>query len=128
MDNEIKPEDVVSVKAVRLDVLKLELAKRKLCNCFEPSYEVDTQNRIVTCQDCGAIVDPFDALVQTAWQHDRINRAHERMLEERESIAGYKPHLKVFKALESRYRSDKYSMVPQCPRCSKPFDFSEITR
>lgn len=53
-------------KITRIDVIKIERGKRKLCNCSNPHYEVDTQNKIVMCLDCGAVLDPFDTLVKIA--------------------------------------------------------------
>ena len=40
--------------------------EKKLCKCDPPHYEIDVVNRIVSCQDCGATVDAFDALVTLA--------------------------------------------------------------
>ena len=49
-------------KIKRIDVLKVEYGKRKLCECRNPHYEIDNVNKIVQCEDCGAIVEPFEAL------------------------------------------------------------------
>lgn len=122
----IDKDDIVSVTPVRLDVLKIAFGKRKLCQCFEPSYEVDTQNRLVWCRDCSAIVDPFEALKQIAWQHERINRAHERMMDERESVVGYEPRLKVMKELSKRYTGKNSPMVPRCPHCGDAFEIHDL--
>lgn len=125
-ENIINKEDIVSVTPVRLDVLKIEFDKRKLCQCFEPRYKIDTQNRLVWCRDCNAIVDPFEALKQVAWQHERINDIHERMLEERRSVAGYEPRLHVMKELSKRYTGKNSPMVPRCPHCGDPFEIHDL--
>lgn len=111
----------------RIDVLRVEFGKRKLCECYNPHYEIDYQNRLVYCLDCGAIVDPFEALVKLARHYERIGEQVEALLEQRREIASYKPHLVVLKELEKRYRSQHFSMVPCCPRCGEPFDLPELT-
>ena len=46
MDNEI----------ISFSLAKIERGREKLCKCDPPHYEIDTVNRIVSCQDCGATV------------------------------------------------------------------------
>lgn len=113
------PEKVSSI-----DILRVEYGRRKICQCFDPHYEIDYQNRLVYCKDCGAIVDPFEALYNLAKYYDRLHTQVKNLLEERRQIANYKPHLVVIKELESHYRSGK--MVPCCPRCGEPFDLKEL--
>ncbi|WP_195985355.1 hypothetical protein [Clostridium sp. D33t1_170424_F3] len=119
--------DSLPDKVKRIDVLRVEYGKKKLCQCYDPHYEIDYQNRLVYCVDCGAIVDPFEALMGIAKSYDRISRQIEALLEQRREIASYKPHLVVIKDLERRYRAQNFSMVPCCPRCGEPFDLSELT-
>lgn len=57
--------------AKRIDVLRIEYGRRKLCQCSESHYEIDCANRLVYCTNCGAIVDPFDALIRLAQQYGR---------------------------------------------------------
>ena len=127
MDNDfINKDDIVKVTPVRLDVLKIEFAKRKLCDCFEPKYEIDYQNRLVWCTECKAIVDPFEALLHIARNHDRINRQHEAMLKERESVAGYNPRMHIIKKLAERYGNKRNPLIPCCPICREPFELQDI--
>lgn len=114
-------------KVKRIDVLRIEYSRKKLCRCNDPHYEIDNQNKLVYCLDCGAIVEPFEALLYIANYYERINSQVEALLEQRREIAGYKPHLIVIKELESHYRANHFSMVPCCPRCGKPFDLTELT-
>ena len=113
-------------KITRIDVVRVERGKEKLCKCRKPHYEIDTQNHIVMCLDCGAIVDPFVAITQIATDCDRLNSQVKTILEQAREIQNYKPHLRVIKEIEHRYRANKFSMVPCCPRCGEPFDLAEI--
>ncbi len=112
----------------RIDILRIEKSMSKLCRCHEPRYELDTANRLVYCQDCGAIVDPFDALSKLAWKYEHLNNQVASLLEQAKEIQNYKPHLRVFKGLEKSYRATKYSMVPVCPHCGQGFDFKDINQ
>ena len=109
----------------RIDILKIEYAIEKLCKCRFPKYTIDYQNRLVYCQDCGAIIDPFDALKKLAQHYDRVNEQVRGLLNQAKEIQKYKPHIKVIKSLESSYRSGK--MVPNCPHCHKAFDLKDLT-
>lgn len=113
-------------KVIRMDVVRVEQAKMKSCECFEPHYTIDTINRLVYCKDCGAIVDPFNALTYLAEHYDRIAKWTETILEQRRQIESYKPHLVVIKQLEEQCRANKYSMMPVCPHCKEPFELSDL--
>lgn len=108
----------------RFDILKIEYGKKKLCQCFDPHYEIDMQNRLVYCIDCNAIIDPFEVLCSLARHYSRIENQVNGLLEQRRKIVNYKPWLLVFRDLESRYRSKE--MLPCCPECGKPFYFEQI--
>lgn len=121
-------EDELPGEIKRFDVIRVEYGKRKLCECREPHYEVDFQNRLVSCLDCGAIVDAFDALVKITRHYDRLADYDQYLLETRRKLVNYKPRLAIIKELEHRYRSKTYPEFPVCPRCGEAFDFSEITQ
>ncbi len=58
MSNLIKEKD----KVLSFTLYKVERGKEKICRCNPPHLEIDTTNRIVVCMDCGATIDPFEAL------------------------------------------------------------------
>lgn len=113
-------------KIVRLDVLRVERGLRKQCICPLPHYEIDAQNRLVYCSDCGAIVDPYDALNKMAYRYEQVDEHTQYLLEERRKINDYKPRLVVIKKLEQKYRGPNHSMIPTCPRCKAAFDLAEL--
>ena len=117
--------DKLPDKVKRIDVLRVEYKHKKLCQCVRtPSYEIDVVNRLVYCQVCGAIVDPFEALKRVASHYGGLGDQVEQLLNQAREIDSYKPHLRVIKKLEKSYRGD---MVPCCPKCEQPFDLAEIT-
>lgn len=116
----------MSDRPVRFDLARIEYGKKKLCQCITPHYEIDVQNRLVTCTTCNAIVEPYEALLQLARHWERNNNIHEAMLAEREAVAGYTPQRKVIKNLESKYNQRNPVMLPTCPRCHAPFKIEEL--
>lgn len=56
-----------------IDIIRIEYGRKKICSCSTPQYEIDYANRLVLCTDCGAVVDPFEALYKLARHYDRIN-------------------------------------------------------
>lgn len=113
-------------KIVRFDALRVEYGRAKVCQCKSASYEIDYQNRLVYCQDCGAIVDPFEALLNIAKYYDRYEDYLEYLLEEQKKLEDWNPRLRTIKNLAERYHSGK--MAPVCPRCGEAFDLKEIER
>lgn len=114
-------------KVVRFDVLRVERGRQKMCRCSNPHYEVDKQNRLVYCLDCGAVVDPFEALYEISVHYQRIEEWTQQNLEQRRQIDSYKPRRVVIKKLEERYvRNDKSDLIPTCPACGKPFELESL--
>lgn len=109
----------------RLDKIRIERGLGKVCKCKNRTFIIDTDNRRVTCGQCGAVIDPYDALYDIAFEDERRNESLERMRAQAEEIANYKPYLKVIKRLEKDYRGRK--MLPNCPRCHQPFYLEELT-
>lgn len=117
--------DELPDKVIQLEVLRINRNIGKRCTCLQPNYVLDPLNREVNCSKCGSRVDTFDAFYDLACHWERMEWEVEALLEQRKQIANYKPHLVVFKDLESQYRSKK--MLPCCPECGKPFYFEHIT-
>lgn len=119
--------DKLPEKIIRFDMVKVDYGIRKMCRCSTPHYEVDYQNRMVYCADCGAIIDPFNALVNIARNRERMDEHTERMLEQRRQIENYHPRRVVIKKLEQKYiGAEKYGLEPSCPHCGKFFPLEKL--
>lgn len=112
-------------KIIDLEVLRINRNIGKRCKCENRNFVVDTDNREITCGKCGAWVDPYEAIYELARTRERMVDETKRLLEQRKQIINYKPHLLVFRNLESHYRSKE--MLPCCPECGKAFYFEHIT-
>lgn len=110
-------------KITRIEILKLDKASKKICNCNNFKYTVDSTNRLVYCDCCGAVVEPFKAIENLAIHTDRLSSQLESIFEQKKKILNYKPHLEIFKNMEYNYTHGK---IPYCPHCNKMFDFKEI--
>jgi hypothetical protein len=113
-------------KLVSLDQVRISRGLEKICKCDNRKFVIDTSNRRVTCNGCGATVDPYEAMLELAFNREKHMNELERLYEQRKQIVNYKPHLVVIKTLEKQYRGRK--MIPNCPRCSEPFYLEELTR
>lgn len=117
-------------KIIELDQVRINRGLEKICKCKNRRFMIDAKNRRVTCQSCGAVIDPYDALYEIGTKDEYRMEQVQRLLEQKKQIMNYKPHLKVFKYLEKRYRRGKYkerAMLPCCPECGEPFFFEHIT-
>lgn len=112
---------------IRFDLLKINHDARKLCTCKKPHYELDMKNRMVKCTDCGAIVDPFEALETFALQYDyyadyqkKLSEEINYLKQEAERQSRRRLKLQTFKDMERAYVQN--DLLPCCPHCDKPFD------
>jgi len=109
-------------KIVRFDVLRIEHANRKLCTCLYPAYRIDPANRLVYCEVCGGIVDPFEALYRLAMQPERLTQLIEAKQMELAELDAYKPRLRIIKFIEKQ----SHSHMPSCPVCGNYFDLCDL--
>ena len=118
--------DELPKKIKKIDVLRVEYGRRKICTCHYPHFELDHSNRLVYCKDCHAIIDPYEALYKLARNFECAEKQLEGLYDQRKKIENYKPHLVVIKSLEKNYREFNYSMMPTCPHCKEPFGLEEL--
>lgn len=111
-------------KIVKIEQLKINRSLNKICSCDDRRFTIDAKNKRVLCDECGASLDPYDALYDLATKRERMQQEIENLLEQRKAIVNYKPWLVVIKYLEQKYRGKK--MLPNCPRCSEPFYLEEL--
>ena len=111
-------------KVVNIETLIINRRREKNCKCKKPHYEIDIQNHLVYCQDCIALVEPFEALVQLARHIEEINDNIESATRYKKELMSYKPYLREAKRYEKMMR-EKH-MLPLCPHCHKPFNWNEV--
>ena len=127
MSNLIEEKD----KLVSFTLFKVEKGREKLCKCNPPRLTIDEQNRIVTCELCGATLDGFDALMRVA---DYLDKLHEYETFVKEKANTYRKladkewnrRIKnaVFKDMDKQYQNGMY---PYCPKCREMINPIEIT-
>jgi hypothetical protein len=104
-------------KIQRIDILRIEHNMRKLCACLHHSYVIDTENKLVYCKHCGAIIDPFEALCELARDVEHWNNQTEMMLKQQKEIQNWKPWLLPLRKVEKLYRAGQ--LLPMCPHCGR---------
>lgn len=119
-------------KVLSFTLFRVEKGREKICKCKAPHYVIDTVNRIVICEDCGATLDAFDALERLV---DHVKRYEEFQKEAIRKTNAYREEAnkelrrrfrnRAFKEMDQHYKSGMY---PICPECGNIFDPSEIKR
>lgn len=112
------------------DIAKINRGKEKICKCKYPHYEIDTVNRLVMCTDCGAVVEPFDALLSFVERIEEIEQLQKRMREKAihyGEFADEEMHRmiknRVFREMNEKYKRD---MIPRCPKCGDFFEPTDL--
>jgi len=116
--------DKLPDKIIPISTLRINRDKNKKCTCRNRKFEIDTQNREISCQECGAIVHPYDALFDIAMHYERLEEEVSNLLAVRKQIVDYKPHLLVMRELEKIYMGGR--MLPCCPHCHKGIHAKEL--
>ncbi len=117
-------------KILSFTLFKIEKGREKICKCNPPHYEIDPINRIVTCVDCGATLDAFDALMSLYQHMDKYREYQEKALEKCKLYGEWadeewrrRMKNKAFKDMDKQYQS---GMLPHCPKCGEIFEPMEI--
>lgn len=118
--------DELPKKVKYIDIVRIEYGRKKICDCIPPHYEIDYKNRLVLCTDCGAVMDPFDALYRMALRYESINSQLDMVQRQAEELKNYQPRRRVLKELEWRMSRGENTMVPSCPHCHEPFELEEL--
>ena len=120
--------DKLPEKIGKIEQLRVVRGTKKTCTCKKPLYEIDINNHLVYCKECGAIVEPFTALTECAMYYERIEESVSNLLKQRNEIKNYKPRLVVIKQIEKLYNGYKEEMCPSCPTCGEVFELSDLTK
>lgn len=117
---------------VSFALFKVERGREKICKCNPPHYVIDTVNRIVTCEDCGATIDAFDALKEIAVHIESLEE-YQIMAKRRAKVYAEDANREYDRILKNRAFRDmsehyKNGLFPICPDCGKAFDPKKINR
>ena len=111
-------------KIVQIDVLKLNYDYQKICKCKNNCFEIDIHNRLVRCEGCGAIIDPFEVLMRMTENFERINEQVISCYKKMAELNSYKPYLREAKRYEEMMRQKE--LLPICPKCRQLFKWQEL--
>lgn len=99
-------------------------------DCVAPQLSIDAQNHFIFCDLCGAIIDPFAAVIIIANFEERQQREWDRYMESARrfwKIAhSYKPYRVALKEMERNMGRGDKAMLPCCPKCNRAFDPADI--
>ena len=99
-------------------------------NCVRPQLSIDEESHLIFCDRCGAIVDPFAAMVIVAIFEKQQKREWDRYMERGRrfwKIAhSYKPYRVALKEMEKNMGRGNNAMLPCCPKCDRAFDPADI--
>lgn len=126
--------DKLPDKVIDFTAIQRGRTQRDVCNCGSSArYIIDEVNKTVHCANCGARVEPFQALLEFTDRQSAFQRQTRKLHEQRKEIMNYKPHRVVIKELEKKYNKSTRGkanlgtkIYPMCPCCNEPFDLSEI--
>lgn len=117
---------------ISFDLFRIERGREKICKCNPPRLVIDEQNRIVTCESCGATLDGFEALMKLANYLDKIHEYETVALDKASAYAKLadkerRRRMKnaVFKNMDKQYQNGMY---PYCPKCGEMINPIKIKR
>lgn len=118
-------------KVLSFTMIKIEKGREKICRCSPPHYEIDPVNRVVSCMDCGATLDAFDALLTLCEYMEKFEEYQKEAIKKAETYREWaekewrrRMKNRAFKEMDSYYHK---GMLPCCPKCRNLFNPMEIT-
>ena len=115
-------------KVVNIFPAIIKRDRQKICQCKNPVYEIDENNYLVYCKECGAILDPWAVLFEIASRWEEIEKTMKREKEQLEIWRAEEKKIMRFRGVQDITRNYKKGMWPICPHCKKAFDPSKIVR
>lgn len=119
-------------KVLSFTLFKVEKGRKKICKCNPPHYELDPINRIVSCADCGATLDSFEALMALYNHIDSYAEYQREALRKGKIYAEWadkewhrRRRNKAFNDMDKQYRE---GMLPHCPKCGEVFEPMKIDK
>lgn len=100
--------------------------RQKICQCKNPTYIIDENNHLVSCKECGAILDPWSVLFEIASRWEKIAETMADEKEKLELLRAEERRILRFRGVQDITRNFKKGMWPVCPECQKAFDPSTI--
>ncbi|WP_312611347.1 hypothetical protein [Oscillibacter sp.] len=105
--------------------LKVEYDRRKVCECNPRTFVLDYKNKLVYCSKCGAIIDPFEALLDMAHNAESIQRS---MFSFTQAAEKERRSFMRFRGVNNISKKFRDGLWPVCPHCSELIDPMEISR
>ena len=117
-------------KIISFSLLQTVKGREKICQCNPPHYEIDPVNRTVTCKDCGAIIDPINALITICEHTDKLAEYQREALQKARTYAEladkeFRRRIKN-KACKDMDKNYCMGLLPVCPKCGETFDPTDI--
>lgn len=75
-------------KVLSFTMIKIEKGREKICRCSPPHYEIDPVNRVVSCMDCGATLDAFDALLTLCEYMEKFEEYQKEAIKKGRNLQG----------------------------------------
>lgn len=116
-------------RVISFDLFRVERGREKICKCNPPRLVIDEQNRIVACENCGATLDGFEALMKLANHMKEVEEYRAILLEQAHRYKELadkewrrRTKNKVFKDMDEQYQNDMYPYCPKCGEMINPID------
>lgn len=101
--------------------------KHQGCNCTNRIFEVDEVNRMITCQKCGQVIEPFDVVVDLLSGNKRYDAYLENRAERAKELHEWFHKYRMPIALKEFASQIRQNLLPRCPHCNEMIDISKIT-
>lgn len=105
----------------------IERNRQKICQCKNPTYVIDETNHIVSCKECGAILDPWAVLFEIAQRWEQIAKDTAREKERLKFWREEERKIIRFRGVQDITRKYRQGMWPVCPECKQVFDPGEVS-
>lgn len=105
--------------------LKVDYDRRKVCECNPRTFILDYKNKLVYCSKCGAIIDPFEALMDMARNAEHIQRD---IIAYAELASKERKSYMRFRGVNNISKNFRDGLFPVCPHCNEVIDPMEISR
>lgn len=122
----MEDDEVLRISDTELRKYFVKKRLEKVCTCKNRTILIDTENRLLECSECGAILDAFDIVESLANKDDDYWWNLKALEQQKEDLIKWLANNRMGQALRNIASHIRQGLIPSCPHCNMPFDLERL--
>jgi len=104
----------------------IRINSEKACTCENKTILVDTQNKVLECKECGAVLDPFNEIEKMMYNEVKYIENIKVLIEEKKELTKWMASNRMGILLKKWASNLRLNRLPVCPKCHESIDVYKV--